>query len=88
MESYWTPENIRCEARRLVQIAISEGQILEGLVAEIERSYLAEILRFHRGNHCAAATRLRMHRNTLSRKMDALGISRREGKPAKKAAAR
>jgi len=43
---------------------------LEMAVREFERAYLLQVLQAHNGNQSAAAKRLGIHRNTLSKKLE------------------
>ncbi len=43
-------------------------------VREFKKRFILEILTSHRGNQCKAAKELGMHRNTLSRTIEELGI--------------
>ncbi len=43
-------------------------------VREFKKRFILEILSSHRGNQCKAAKELGMHRNTLSRTIEELGI--------------
>jgi len=53
---------------------------LRQIVAETERALILRALRKCKYNVCHAARELDVHRNTLSRKMQVLGI-RRPGRP-------
>ncbi len=43
-------------------------------VREFKKRFILEILASHRGNQCKAAKELGMHRNTLSRTLEELGV--------------
>jgi hypothetical protein len=43
-------------------------------VREFKKRFILHVLAQHRGNQCKAANELGMHRNTLSRTMEELGI--------------
>jgi Fis family transcriptional regulator len=43
-------------------------------VREFKKRFILHVLVQHRGNQCKAATEMGMHRNTLSRTMEELGI--------------
>ncbi len=43
-------------------------------VREFKKRFILEVLSNHRGNQCKAAKELGMHRNTLSRTIEELGI--------------
>ena len=57
----------------------SSGIGYDDAVREFKKQYLREVLIAHRGNQCKAAEELRIHRNTLTRKMGAYRIKRRAG---------
>jgi len=50
---------------------------LDMAVREFERAYLLRVLEAHNGNQSAAAKRLGIHRNTLSKKLEPRLISLR-----------
>jgi ABC-2 type transport system ATP-binding protein len=52
----------------------SSGIRYEEAVREFKKQYLREVLIAHRGNQCKAAEELGMHRNTLSRTIEELGL--------------
>lgn len=62
---------MRDELRRLVNEMVRNGLPLDLAKREFERTYLEEVLRVHQGNQSAAARQLGMHRNTLSKKLEA-----------------
>ena len=64
---------MRDELRRLVNEMVRNGLPLDLAKREFERTYLEEVLRVHQGNQSAAARQLGMHRNTLSKKLEAPG---------------
>ncbi len=43
-------------------------------VRDFKKRYILEVLARHRGNQCKAADELGMHRNTLSRTLNELGL--------------
>jgi Fis family transcriptional regulator, factor for inversion stimulation protein len=47
-------------------------------VREFKKTFIAHVLEQHRGNQCKAAKQLGMHRNTLSRTLDELGLDVKE----------
>lgn len=49
-------------------------------LAEFEKRFIICILSKYRGNQCKAALRMRMHRNTLRRRIEQLNIDVRETK--------
>lgn len=62
---------MRDELRRLVNEMVRKGIPLDLAKREFERTYLQEVLLAHEGNQSAAARQLGMHRNTLSKKLEA-----------------
>lgn len=60
--------------RKLLQDLVTEmvGKDipLDLAVREFERAYLLEVLAAHNGNQSAAARKLGIHRNTLSKKLE------------------
>ena len=65
---------VRKELDSLVTQMHSSGMRYEEAVREFKKQYLREVLIAHRGNQCKAADELGMHRNTLSRAMNDLGL--------------
>ena len=69
------PQTTAEQIEALVAKTQTEGIALGALLIEVERRFLMRVLIQHRGNQCRAAVALGMHRNTLGRKVDELGIS-------------
>ncbi len=61
---------MREQLRNLVADMVRHGVTLEAAMREFERIYLEEVLEASNGNQSAAARRLGIHRNTLSRKLE------------------
>lgn len=64
----------RFELATVVAQMRNDGLSYDAAVKEFEKQYLREVLMAHRGNQCKAAEELGHHRNTISRKMEALGL--------------
>jgi DNA-binding NtrC family response regulator len=61
---------MREQLRTLVAEMVRHGVTLEAAMREFERIYLQEVLEANGGNQSAAARKLGIHRNTLSRKLE------------------
>jgi DNA-binding NtrC family response regulator len=61
---------MREQLRNLVADMVRHGVTLETAMREFERIYLEAVLDASDGNQSAAARRLGIHRNTLSRKLE------------------
>jgi Fis family transcriptional regulator len=61
---------------RLVDEMVERGILFDDAVGAFERSFIAKVLERTDGNLTSAARELRIHRNTLSRKMTELKIRR------------
>ena len=58
----------------LVNQMIERGIDYEDAVAEFEKRFIKKVLEKNNGNQCKAAKILRIHRNTLRRKIDNLEL--------------
>jgi two-component system nitrogen regulation response regulator GlnG len=56
---------------------IDNGISYSDAVAEFEKRFIEHVLQKHNGNQSRAAKMLGIHRNTLSRKVEELGIDHR-----------
>jgi len=56
---------------------IEQGILYTDAVSEFEKKFIKQILEKNNGNHSKAAAALGIHRNTLSRKVDDLGLNHR-----------
>jgi len=65
------------EIEGLVDRLLSANVSLEEAVELLERSMISTALARHRGNQSAASKQLRIHRNTLQRKVLAYGLKRK-----------
>jgi DNA-binding protein Fis len=68
---------MRDELRRLVADMVRKGVPLDMAKREFERVYLEEVVAAHKGNQSAAARVLGIHRNTLSKKLEAPALALR-----------
>ncbi len=62
------------ELESLVTQMHTGGITYSEAVREFKKRFILEVLTNHRGNQCKAAKELGMHRNTLSRTLEELGI--------------
>ena len=62
---------MREKLRSLVAEMVRGGVPLEMACRGFERLFIQEVLAAHEGNHSAAARELGIHRNTLSKKLEA-----------------
>ncbi|HSK09888.1 MAG TPA: helix-turn-helix domain-containing protein [Vicinamibacterales bacterium] len=60
---------LRDKLERLVNEMIERGILFEDGVQAFERAFIAAVLARTDGNICEAARQLRVHRNTLARKV-------------------
>ena len=67
---------MRERLERLVGEMVERGILFEDAVGAFERTFITKVLDRADGNLSAAARELRIHRNTLSRKMAELKIRR------------
>ncbi|MBX9815195.1 MAG: nitrogen regulation protein NR(I) [Proteobacteria bacterium SG_bin5] len=57
--------------------ALDDGSLYDRVIAEVERPLIAALLARHGGNQLRAARALGLNRNTLRKRLDALGLSAR-----------
>ena len=62
------------ELDALVAQMIEKGILFPDARREFEKRFIARMLQRHRGNLSRAAQDLRVHRNTLGRKIDEYGL--------------
>ena len=67
---------MRERLERLIDEMVDRGILFEDAVGAFERTFIVKVLDRADGNVTAAAKELRVHRNTLSRKMAELKIRR------------
>ena len=72
----------------LVNQMIEHGILYGEAVSEFEKRFIKRILEKTNGNHSKAAVALGIHRNTLSRKVEDLGLDHRTRRRAHAQAAR
>lgn len=71
----WTNgADVRERLDRLIAEMVERGILFEDAVGAFERTFIVKVLDRSGGNLTAAARELRIHRNTLSRKMMELKI--------------
>lgn len=58
----------------LVSQMVEHGIRYEDAVSEFEKKFIRQVLEKHNGNQSKAAQALGIHRNTLSRKIEDLGV--------------
>ena len=68
---------MRERLERLIGDMVEGGILFEDAVGAFERAFIMRVLERAGGNVTAAARELRIHRNTLSRKMDELKIKKK-----------
>ena len=61
----------------LVNLMVEQGVRYEDAVAEFEKRFIKRVLDNNSGNQTKAAEALGIHRNTLSRKIEELGLDHR-----------
>ncbi len=61
----------------LVSQMIEHGIVYEDAVVEFEKKFIRKVLEKNNGNQSKAAKALGIHRNTLSRKVEDLGLDHR-----------
>jgi len=61
----------------LVNLMVEQGIQYEDAVAEFEKWFIKRVLDDNSGNQTKAAEALGIHRNTLSRKLEELGLDHR-----------
>jgi Fis family transcriptional regulator, factor for inversion stimulation protein len=71
---------VKDQLEDLVRQMVDQGIAYEDAVAEFEKRFIARVLEKSDGNHSKAADELGIHRNTLSRKIEALKLDRHRGK--------
>jgi DNA-binding NtrC family response regulator len=67
---------VRERLERLIDEMVERGILFDEAVGAFERTFIAKVLEHADGNLSATARELRIHRNTLSRKMAELKIRR------------
>jgi DNA-binding NtrC family response regulator len=73
---------VKEELESLVNQMIERGILFTDAVSEFEKRFIKRMLEKQNGNHSKTATALGIHRNTLSRKVDDLGLDHRQKRRA------
>jgi DNA-binding protein Fis len=68
---------VKNQLEALVNRMIDNGILYSDALAEFEKRFIERILQRHNGNQSRAAKVLGIHRNTLSRKVEDLGLDHR-----------
>jgi transcriptional regulator with PAS, ATPase and Fis domain len=68
---------VKNELDALINLLIEHGILFEDAVSEFEKRFIRKILEKNNGNLSKSAKDLRIHRNTLSRKVAALKLDHR-----------
>ncbi|MEW6731322.1 MAG: helix-turn-helix domain-containing protein [Acidobacteriota bacterium] len=55
---------------RLIDEMLEAGILFEDAVAEFEKQFIIRVMERHRGNISKASAELRIHRNTLSKRVE------------------
>jgi DNA-binding NtrC family response regulator len=61
---------MRVRLESLVDEMIDSGILFEDAVAEFEKQFILRVMQRHRGNISKASAELRIHRNTLSKRIE------------------
>ena len=67
----------------LVNQMIEHGILFNDAVSEFEKRFIKRMMEKNNGNHCKAAVALGIHRNTLSRKAQEMGLDHRPRRRAR-----
>jgi len=68
---------VRDQLEALVNQMIEKGVLYDDAVWEFQRKFINGVLERNRGNQSRAAKALGIHRNTLGRKVEELGLNHR-----------
>jgi DNA-binding NtrC family response regulator len=68
---------VKDQLESLVNHMIDHGILFNDAVSEFQKRFIKRMLEKNNGNHSKAAMELGIHRNTLSRKVDDLGLDHR-----------
>jgi len=77
---------VKDQLEALINRMIEHGIQYPDALAEFEKRFIQQMLEKNNGNHSKAAKALGIHRNTLSRKVEVLGLDhrpRRRRRPAR-----
>lgn len=75
---------VKDELESLVDKMIESGILFTDAVSEFEKKFIKKMLERNNNNHSKAALALGIHRNTLSRKVDDLGLDHRPKRRVRK----
>ena len=75
---------VKDQLESLVDKMIESGILFTDAVSEFEKKFIKKILERNNNNHSKAAVALGIHRNTLSRKVDDLGLDQRPKRRTRK----
>jgi len=76
---------VKDQLEALINLMVEQGVQYEDAVAEFEKRFIKRVLENNSGSRTKAAEALGIHRNTLSRKIEELGLDHRT-KPRKRSA--
>jgi DNA-binding NtrC family response regulator len=68
---------VKDQLESLIRQMIEQEILFTDAVSEFEKKFIKQMLEKNNGNHSKAAVALGIHRNTLSRKVDDLGLNHR-----------
>jgi two-component system nitrogen regulation response regulator GlnG len=74
---------VKDQLESLVNQMIEQGILFTDAVSEFEKKFIKRMLERTKGNHSKAAVALGIHRNTLSRKVEDLGLDHRPKRRSK-----
>lgn len=69
---------MKARLEELVDLMISRGIHYAEARREFDRAFLARALQDCKGNVCKASEKIGMHRNTMSRKIDELHLTKKK----------
>jgi DNA-binding NtrC family response regulator len=72
---------VKDQLESLINQMIEHGILFTEAVSEFEKKFIKRMLEKNNGNHSKAAVALGIHRNTLSRKVEDLGLDHRPKRP-------
>jgi DNA-binding NtrC family response regulator len=68
---------VKDQLESLIRQMIEQEILFTDAVSEFEKKFIKQMLEKNNGNHSKSAVALGIHRNTLSRKVDDLGLNHR-----------
>ena len=69
--------SVKDQLESLISQMIEQGVFFSDAIREFEKKFIKKVLEKSNGNRCKAALELRIHRNTLSRKIEDLKLDQR-----------